>query len=756
MISKELEDAIAIAVNEAKRRRHEYLCVEHILYSVIGDASGMEIITHCGGDVESLQKDLENFFETRVSVVPGEGEYVLEQTVGFHRLMQRAVGHVESSGKKEVEVGDVLASMFFERDSHAVHFLRNQGITRLDVLEFISHGVSKVLDRDPLEELTSRMEHEKPGPKTGSDPLALYTVDLSQKAQMGLIDPIIGRETELARAMQVLARRRKNNPVFVGEPGVGKTALAEGLALKISQGLVPDFLKNAKIYTLDLGGMLAGTKFRGEFEERLKAVITAVCKIPNAVLFIDEIHTVVGAGATSGGSMDAGNILKPALAMGQLRCIGSSTYEEYKNHFEKDRALCRRFEKIEIQEPSVDETIDILKGLAPHYEKHHKIRYTASALDACAKLSARHINDRFLPDKAIDVMDEAGASLNLHRKVKRKTVGEKDVEAIVAKIAKIPARSVSSSDLVRLETLMPQLKSFVFGQDEAISHLVTAIKRSRAGLAAPQRPVGSFLFVGPTGVGKTEVALQLAKTLGVAFLRFDMSEYMEKHTVARLIGAPPGYVGFEQAGMLTEQVNRNPHSVLLLDEMEKAHPDVFNILLQVMDHATLTDHNGKKADFRNVILIMTSNAGAREMDVNAIGFSSDSSDAQSKGLKAVEKTFSPEFRNRLDSIIAFNNLSPKIMEQIVDKNLVELCTQLAERKVTVTLTSQARTWLARKGYDPKFGARPLARVMQTLIKDALADEILFGRLASGGSVQVGLKNDELAFTYKTAEKKAAG
>ena len=747
MIGKELESVMARAMEEAKSRRHEYLCVEHVLYAILHEEAGMEIVTHCGGDVLALRQSLSDFFDSSLESLPGNDDYPLAQTIAFHRVLQRAIRHVESSGKDEVEVGDVLAAMFHERDSHALHFLRAQGITRLDVLNYISHRISKVLDQNSWEELMGGEGGEaRPAPREKNDPLALFTVNLVEKARAGKIDPLIGREPELLRAQQVLCRRRKNNPIFVGEPGVGKTALAEGLALLIEKGQVPAPLKDAEIYCLDLGGLLAGTKFRGEFEERLKAVITALGKRPNAILFIDEIHTIVGAGATSGGSMDASNILKPVLAGGELRCIGSSTFEEYRNHFEKDRALSRRFEKIVIPEVGVGDAVEILKGLKPLYEKHHGVGYTDKALAACATLAARHLNDRYLPDKAIDVMDEAAASVVLSGRKKRVVRG-RDVEEVVARMAKIPTRSVSASDRQRLAVLDERLKETVFGQDEALAALTTAIKRARAGLADPRRPVGSFLFVGPTGVGKTEAALRLAETLGVAFLRFDMSEYMEKHTVSRLIGAPPGYVGFDQGGLLTDQVGKNPYSVLLLDEIEKAHPDVFNILLQVMDHASLTDHNGKKADFRNVILIMTSNAGAREMESATIGFSGGSGEAAHKGRKAVEKVFSPEFRNRLDAVIAFAPLSLPVMEKIVDKAMKELSVQLLARKVTAALTPAARAYLARKGFDPKFGARPLNRLIQQEIKDPLADEMLFGRLRKGGNVTVDLSEGKLVFSF---------
>jgi len=744
MISKELELAIGSAVNEAKKRRHEYLCIEHILYALLQVPGGVDIIMNCGGDVRRLQQTLEDFFTRRIEQVPGQDEYVLQQTVGFHRLLQRALHHVEAAGKKEVEPGDILAAIFEEKSSHAAYFLESENISRLDVLEYISHGISSVVRE---EETESPLPEEEEGTRKagGQDPLQAFTRNLVEEAASGKIDPLIGRRSEMERTIHILCRRRKNNPIFVGDPGVGKTAMAEGLALAIDKGEVPEPLKDAQIYCLDMGGLLAGTKFRGQFEERLKAVLEALKKRGNAILFIDEIHTVVGAGSTSGGSMDASNILKPSLAGGDLRCIGSSTYEEYKNFFEKDRALSRRFQKVEILEPSTDETYRILQGLRSRYEEHHGVRYTDAALKAASELSARHINDRYLPDKAIDVMDEAGVACRLRGLAGKKRVRPRDMENVVARIAKIPPRSVSSTDRGRLESIEERLGAVVFGQDEAIASLTTAIKRSRAGLASPNRPVGSFLFTGPTGVGKTEVALQLASVMGIAFQRFDMSEYMEKHAVARLIGAPPGYVGFDQGGLLTDGIRKNPYSVLLLDEIEKAHPDLFHILLQVMDHATLTDNTGKKADFRNVVLIMTSNAGAREMSSQTIGFGEPPGDTHAKGRKAIEKTFSPEFRNRLDAIIPFHNLSMETMERIVDKFMGELGVQLAARKVEIFLSPEARGHLAREGYDPRFGARPLTRLVQTQIKDVLADRILFGDLSGGGKVLVELHGSNLRF-----------
>jgi ATP-dependent Clp protease ATP-binding subunit ClpA len=631
-----------------------------------------------------------------------------------------------------------------EKDSHAVYFLHQEGITRLDVLDYIAHEVSKTQYEEGPDSL-GRTQKDK---KKKTDLLEAFTVDLVQQAADGKLDPLIGRELELERTMQVLCRRRKNNPVFVGDPGVGKTAMAEGMAQKISSGDVPDLLNDIRIFSLDLGGMLAGTKFRGDFEARLKGVIAALKKLPKAILFIDEIHTIVGAGATSSGSMDASNILKPVLATGDIRCIGSTTYEEYKNHFEKDRALSRRFEKIEIHEPPISETIQILKGLRSRYEEHHGIVYTDTALKAATELSAKFLNDRYLPDKAIDVIDEAGAYVRLKGSPHRKKINPADIEKIVAKMARIPARSVSTTDRTKLENLEDRLKKVVFGQDPAIAGLATAIKRSRAGLGTPGKPIGSFLFTGPTGVGKTEVSMQLARILGVEFMRYDMSEYMEKHAVARLIGAPPGYIGFDQGGLLTDGVRKYPYSVLLLDEIEKAHPDLFNILLQVMDHATLTDNNGRKADFRNVIVIMTSNAGSREMSAASIGFGDVNKDTESKGKKAIEKFFSPEFRNRLDAIISFQALNLDIMEKIVDKFLKELNEQLAIKKVVVNITPAVRTWLAKVGYDPKYGARPLDRVIQKEIKDHLSDDILFGRLNKGGEVVIDLEGDKLTFNPK--------
>ncbi len=751
MISKELSATLGFAVREAKKRRHEYVSIEHILFAILYDPTGIDIVENCGGNVENLINSIEEFFQEKIERIPAGNEYVLQQTIGFQRVIQRAVNHARSAEKPEVTVSDILASIFLEKDSHAEYFLSAEGVTRLDVLNFIAHNVSKTTQAESPGESTTSTK-EKGQKKT--NPLELFTTNLIKFAAQGKLDPLIGRKTEMERTMQVLCRRRKNNPVYIGDPGVGKTAMAEGLAQRIQSGDIPDLLKDVEIFALDLGGMLAGTKFRGDFEQRLKGVIAELKKKPKAILFIDEIHTIVGAGATSSGSMDASNILKPVLTSGEIRCIGSSTFEEYKTHFEKDRALSRRFEKIEIFEPPVTETIQILKGLRPRYEEHHGITYTDSALKAAAELSSKFLNDRYLPDKAIDVIDEAGAFIRLTGAVSRKKINPADIEKIVAKMARIPTQSVSTSDRTKLEQLANGLKRVVFGQDDAIKALVTSIKRSRAGLGTPERPVGCFLFTGPTGVGKTEVARQVAINLGVEFIRYDMSEYMEKHAVARLIGAPPGYIGFDQGGLLTDGIRKHPHSVLLLDEIEKAHPDLFSILLQVMDHATLTDNTGKKADFRNVILMMTSNAGTREMSQQTIGFGDVKKDTASKGIKAIEKMFSPEFRNRLDEVINFNSLDLDIMEKVVDKFMRELNGQLAGKKIKLTISDRVRTWLAQKGYDPQYGARPLARVIQTEIKDALSDEILFGRMQKGGEVGVDLKNDKPVFNYGPVEPKS--
>lgn len=739
MLSKELESALTSAVNEVKRRNHEFLTLEHLLYAISIEEQGEEILESCGAEMERLRDQLGRFFVENMEALPEGTETEVIQTLGVRRVLQRAVWQKKASGKTVVDVGDVLAAMFDEEDSYAVYFLRTHDVSRLDILEFISHGMSMSEDWNDLgDDQPSKPDSLDGGPGEKKSPLEEFTVNLTDRAAEGLIDPLIGRGNELDRTVQVLSRRRKNNPIFVGDPGVGKTAMAEGLALMIVEGNVPKEFINAEVYALDMGSLLAGTKYRGDFEARLKGVLAQLKTNPDAVLFVDEIHTIVGAGSVSGGSMDASNILKPLLQSGEIRCIGSTTFEEYKNHFEKDRALSRRFQKIEISEPTVEETIAILKGLKPHYEEFHGVNYTHFALKAAAELSERHITDRFLPDKAIDVMDEAGALYKLSgRPRKGDRIKVADIEKVVARMARIPARRLTVSDKVRLQSLESDLKSVVFGQDEAVMALSKSIKRSRAGMRQVGRPVGSFLLTGPTGVGKTELARQLASVLGIGFLRFDMSEYMEKHAVARLIGAPPGYVGFDQGGLLTEGVRKKPHCVVLFDEIEKAHPDVFNILLQVMDYATLTDNNGRKADFRHVILLMTSNAGAREMSKGAIGFTrNEDSDRQGGAMKALEKLFSPEFRNRLDSIVTFKSLEQPVMEMIVDKFVKELNDQLQDRRVVVTLTDGARSRLAEMGHDPAMGARPMGRVIQTEIKDFIADELLFGELVKGGVVTV--------------------
>ncbi|HWP22671.1 MAG TPA: ATP-dependent Clp protease ATP-binding subunit ClpA [Candidatus Binatia bacterium] len=749
MISKELEATLNFALKEAKARRHEYVSLEHLLYALLRDKDAKAALLACGGDLERLRKSLEEFFNSQMETLPPGLDQEPQQTLSFHRVLQRAVIHAQSAERKEIHGGNLLIAMYREPESYAVYLLEEQGITRFDVVNYVSHGVSKIpTEEEPEAQGEEEHDEEEGRPQKRVRPLEAFTVNLVEKAARGDIDPLIGREDEIERTIHVLCRRRKNNPIYVGDPGVGKTAIAEGLAMKIHLGEVPDALKSAVIYALDMGALLAGTKFRGDFEARLKGVLNGLKKQPNSILFIDEIHTIVGAGATSGGSMDASNILKPALASGELKCIGSTTYHDYKSYFERDRALARRFQKIEIPEPSQEDAIKILEGLKPHYEKHHGVQYSAGAIRAAVKLSAKHINDRRLPDKAIDVIDEIGAAVKLLPPEKRrKMIVPKDIEKIVAKIAKVPPRSVSSSDKEQLQNLERDLKLVVFGQDQAIETLAATIKLSRSGLGHPEKPIGCFLFAGPTGVGKTELAKQLAKTMGIEFLRFDMSEYMEKHTVSRLIGAPPGYVGFDQGGLLTDAINRNPYAVLLLDEIEKAHPDLFNILLQVMDHATLTDNNGKKADFRNIVLIMTTNAGAREMSGAPLGFGARSNVA--KGKEAIEKLFSPEFRNRLDAMITFNPLSFENIERVVDKFIIELDQQLNDRKVFLRITDRARRWFAERGYDPTFGARPMARLIQNEIKRVLADEILFGRLQNGGKVEVDENDGQLVFHYDT-------
>jgi ATP-dependent Clp protease ATP-binding subunit ClpA len=748
MFNQDVQIAFSLAVREAQRRRHEFLTTEHVLYAMLFDEQGQEILRACGGDIEALRDDLELYLEQHLEALQQTDDDMPEQTVGLQNVLQRTVTHMHSSGREEIGIGDILAAILEQEDCMAAQILQAEGMTRLDILNYVSHGISKIPlqnaapERREPDEQTKQSPSGKPAKKV--NPLEAFTVNLLEKAAKGKIDPLVGRKAELERTVQILCRRRKNNPVLVGEPGVGKTAIAEGLALRILGRTVPALLQDAELFALDMGALLAGTKYRGDFEERLKAVVQALVKRPRAILVIDEIHTIVGAGATSGGSLDAANILKPVLGSGEIRCIGSTTYEEYKNLFEKDRALSRRFQKIDVIEPGVDETVEILQGLKSSYEEHHGVKYTAAALEAAASLSARHINFRRLPDKAIDVIDEAGARLRLYPR-KRPTIGVADIEAVVAGMARIPARKLGQTDRRKLKDLDRDLKRQVFGQDRAVDQLCQAIRRARAGLGQPEKPTGSFLFTGPTGVGKTEVARQLAKQMGVEFLRFDMSEYMEKHAVSRLIGSPPGYVGFEQGGLLTDAVIRNPYAVLLLDEIEKAHQDIYNILLQVMDHGTLTDNNGRQADFHNVILIMTSNAGAREMSSSPIGFGDR---LPGEARQAVEKTFSPEFRNRLDAIIAFRPLDEEVMARVVDKFIRQLQASLAERKVTLTLTESARYDLARRGYDPLFGARPLARLIENEIGNVLADEILFGRLTSGGKVRITCKSGRLDFSYR--------
>ncbi len=740
MFNRKLEMSLVMAIREAKTYNHEYVTVEHMLYGLLHDDFAVRIISNCGGNTEKLKKRLMDFFS---SELPTHNTTIAKepaQTIAFNRVLQRAINHVQSCGKDEVDSGDVLVAIFSEPESHAVYFLSSEGVDRMSILESISHGLP---DEQPSHPPAETEREQKTKKDTALDK---YTVDFAKKAAGGLIDPLIGRERELKRLMQILSRRRKNNPLLVGEPGVGKTAIAEGLALHIYEGTVPDMLKGVSIRLLDMGALLAGTKYRGDFEQRLKGVISEVEKETNTILFIDEIHTIVGAGATSGGSMDASNLLKPALQAGTLRCIGSTTYEEHKNYVEKDRALSRRFQKVDIEEPSVTDTIEILKGLKSRYEEHHNLKYSDPAIKATAELADRYINDRFLPDKAIDVLDEVGAAFRLAEvQKKRRTISVRDVEKVVSRMARVPAKSNTRNERSQLKKLGKSLKSFIYGQDEAIEAITTSVKRSRAGLNHPEKPTGAFLFAGPTGVGKTEVARQLASSLSIHFERFDMSEYMEKHAVARLIGAPPGYVGFDQGGLLTEAIRKHPHSVLLLDEIEKAHPDVFSILLQVMDHSTLTDNSGRRADFRNVILIMTTNAGARELSSQPIGFISDKKGGEQK---AITNLFSPEFRNRLDGTISFNPLDIKVMTKIVDKMVGELEAQLTEKMVHIELSEAARSLLAKKGYDPDYGARPLRRVIMKEIGDVLTEEILFGSLIKGGTVKIGVKGKELNFVYK--------
>ena len=755
--STSLEQSIHGALALANARKHELATLEHLLLSLVDEPEAARVMQACSVNLDKLRKDLEGFIEDELStlVTDVEGSEAVP-TAAFQRVIQRAAIHVQSSGRTEVTGANVLVAIFAERESNAAYFLQKQDMTRYDAVNFIAHGVAKDPAFGESRPVTGSPDDDDEFTDTDGDvkesALAKYCVDLNVKAKEGDVDPLIGRAHEVERCIQVLCRRRKNNPLLVGDPGVGKTAIAEGLAYKIVNGDTPEVLANTTIYSLDMGSLLAGTRYRGDFEERLKAVMTEMEDHEDAVLFIDEIHTVIGAGATSGGAMDASNLLKPALQGGKLRCMGSTTYKEFRQHFEKDRALARRFQKIDVNEPSVEDTVKILRGLKPYFEEHHGIKYTADAIRTAVELSARYINDRKLPDKAIDVIDEAGAAQHLVPESKRrKTIGVKEIEGVVAKIARIPAKNVTKDDAEVLKDLEKSLKRVVFGQDPALEALASAIKLARAGLREPEKPIGNYLFTGPTGVGKTEVAKQLADTLGVELLRFDMSEYMEKHAISRLIGAPPGYVGFDQGGMLTDGVDQNPHCVLLLDEMEKAHPDVYNILLQVMDHGKLTDHNGRTTDFRNVILIMTTNAGAAEMAKPAIGF--ERSERNGDDTEAIERMFTPEFRNRLDSIITFSSLSPEVVPRVVDKFIIELETQLEDRNVIIELTDLAREWLAKKGYDKLFGARPLSRVIQEHIKKPLAEELLFGKLVDGGVVRVDIENGKAVFNYPDAASK---
>jgi ATP-dependent Clp protease ATP-binding subunit ClpA len=756
MLDKELEQSLNNAFREAREHRHEFMTVEHLLLALLDNMSATNVLKACGANLNSLHSDITNFIQENSPLIEDEDDRDTQPTLGFQRVLQRAVFNVQSSGKKEVTGANVLVAIFGERESHAAYFLSQQDIARLDAVNYIAHGIAKIDDEHGNEngENLDDVENEANKDDIAASPLEMYAVNLNEEAIQGKIDPLIGRQVEVQRTIQILCRRRKNNPLYVGEAGVGKTAIAEGLAKLIVDGDVPEVLLDSVIYSLDLGGLLAGTKYRGDFEKRLKGVINQLKKQDGSVLFIDEIHTIIGAGAASGGVMDASNIIKPVLASGDLKCIGSTTYQEYRGVFEKDRALARRFQKIDVSEPSIDETVKILEGLKSRFEEHHQIRYTRQALRTAAELTERYINDRYLPDKAIDIIDEAGAAQQLLTPSKRKkTVGVNDIENIIAKIARIPAKTVSSSDKDVIKKLERNLKMVVFGQDEAIGTLSNSIKMSRSGLGNPNKPIGNFLFAGPTGVGKTEVTRQLAIQMGVELIRFDMSEYMERHTVSRLIGAPPGYVGFDQGGLLTDAINKQPHCVLLLDEIEKAHPDVFNILLQVFDHGTLTDANGRKSDFRNVIIIMTTNAGADRMSRASVGFTTQ--DHTGDAMASIKQMFNPEFRNRLDAIIQFNTLDKRTISNVVDKFLIELEAQLDEKKVTVDVTEKAREWLAIHGYDKTMGARPMARLIQEKVKRALAEELLFGELEHGGHVVITIENEDIAVEIKKEEVKDA-
>ncbi len=753
MIAQELEVSLHMAFVEARQKRHEFITVEHLLLTLLDNPSAADVLRACAANIDELRREIMSFIDRHTPVVPGDGEIDTQPTLGFQRVIQRAILHVQSSGKKEVNGANVLVAIFGEKDSHAVYFLHKQNISRLDVVNYISHGITKTPQPAGKHEEPQEQEAET---QQQASALDNFTQNLNQLALTGKIDPLIGRDKELERVIQTLCRRRKNNPLLVGEAGVGKTAIAEGLARRIVEGRVPEILASATVYALDMGALLAGTKYRGDFEQRLKAVLKQLIDNPHAILFIDEIHTLIGAGSASGGTLDASNLLKPALSSGAVKCIGATTYNEFRGVFEKDHALSRRFQKIDVNEPTVDETISILRGLKTRFEEHHGIKYSAAAIANAAELAAKYITDRHLPDKAIDVIDEAGAAQRILPKSKqKKVIGKQEIEEVVAKIARIPPQHVSADDRLALKNLDRDLKSMVFGQDEAIESLTRAIKMSRSGLGNPQKPIGSFLFSGPTGVGKTEVARQLAYCMGIELIRFDMSEYMERHAVSRLIGAPPGYVGFDQGGLLTEAVTKKPHAVLLLDEIEKAHPDIFNILLQVMDHGTLTDNNGRKADFRNVIIIMTTNAGAEALQKTAIGFTT----AKQPGdeMADIKRMFTPEFRNRLDAIISFKALDGEIILRVVDKFLMQLEAQLHEKKVEAIFTDTLRAWLAEKGFDPLMGARPMARLIRDTIRAALADELLFGRLVHGGRVTIDLddEKDQVKLSFEEAASSAA-
>jgi ATP-dependent Clp protease ATP-binding subunit ClpA len=751
MIAQELEVSLHMAFVEARQQRHEFITVEHLLLALLDNPSAAEVLRACAASLDDLRKNLTGFIKENTPVVPGNEEIDTQPTLGFQRVIQRAIMHVQSTsnGKKEVTGANVLVAIFGEKDSHAVYYLHQQGITRLDVVNYISHGITKspTPKETPKEEPQEEASDGQSGAQAQQSALEQYAQNLNVLAKEGKIDPLIGREHEVERVIQVLCRRRKNNPLLVGEAGVGKTAIAEGLAWRITEGDVPDILKESLVYSLDMGALLAGTKYRGDFEQRLKAVLKQLKQTPNAILFIDEIHTIIGAGSASGGTLDASNLLKPALSSGQMKCIGATTYTEYRGIFEKDHALSRRFQKIDVIEPTVEQTVQILRGLKSRFEEHHGIKYSAAALSTAAELSHKYINDRHLPDKAIDVIDEAGAAQRILPKAKqKKTIGKAEIEDIVSKIARIPPASVSTDDRSKLQHLDRDLRNTVFGQDKAIDALAAAIKMSRSGLGKPDKPIGSFLFSGPTGVGKTEVAKQLAFTLGIDLIRFDMSEYMERHAVSRLIGAPPGYVGFDQGGLLTEQISKKPHSVLLLDEIEKAHPDIFNILLQVMDHGTLTDNNGRKSDFRNVIIIMTTNAGAADLQKRSIGFSENKQAGDE--MIEIKRLFTPEFRNRLDATISFGALDEEVIMRVVDKFLMQLEEQLHEKKVEVIFTDALRKHLAKNGFDPLMGARPMQRLIQDVIRKALADELLFGKLVRGGKVTVDMDDkDQVALSF---------